>query len=160
MEFKKFLLFEQKEYLADRVNSVLTGIHELLSAKKQMGAKLMVKSAESIANQIRKILHTSWPRSEHKYLKVLQKCGVALMKAIDDKGDLSETFNSVRAELEKLSHKLGVPANKLGTGEEEKPKRPESPPPGVQPEALPPHQPQISPETVNQQIADGGGSGG
>ena len=45
----------------------------------------MVKNAEDIANQIRKILHASWPRSEHKYLKVLQKCGVALMKAIEDK---------------------------------------------------------------------------
>lgn len=150
MEFKKFLLFEEQEYFADRVNNVLTGIHELLSANKQMGAKLMVKSAESIANQIRKILHTSWPRSEHKYLKVLQKCGIALMKAIDDKGDLSETFNNVRAELEKLSHKLGVPVNKLGTNEKDETKLPESPPPGAPPDVLPPHQPQVSPETVNQ----------
>lgn len=131
MRFKQFLLSEQKEYLADKVNDVLTGIHELLAAKKQMGAKQMVKNAESAANQIRKILHASWSRSEHKHLKVLQKCGVALMRSIDDKGDLPEIFNSVRAELEKLSHKLGVPANKLGTGEAAK-ERPEAPPPGAE----------------------------
>jgi hypothetical protein len=153
MEFKKFLLTEQKEYFADRVNNVLTAIHEFLSAKKQMGAKQMVKSTETIANQIRKVLHTSWPRSEHKYLRVLQKCGVALMKAIDEKGDLPETFNSVRVELEKLSHKLRVPANKLGTDSDDTPKRPEPKPPGVPPEQLPPHQMQVSPETINQQIA-------
>lgn len=138
MEFKSFLLTEQKDYLAHRINDVLTGIHELLAAKKQMGAKQMVRNAEDVANQIRKILHTSWPRSEHKYLKVLQQCGVALMKAIEDKGDLPDVFNSVRAELEKLSHRFHIPANKLGTGQEETPKRPEGPPPGVEP--LPPTQ--------------------
>ncbi len=153
MEFKSFLLTEQKDYLAHRVNDVLTGVHELLAAKKQMGAKQMVRNAEDVANQIRKILHTSWPRSEHKHLKTLQKCGVALMKTIEDKGDLSDTFNSVRSELEQLSHRLRVPANKLGTGQEETPERPEPKPPGQKPEA-----PQMSPDTLNQQLAQGGPS--
>ena len=148
MEFKNFLITEQKDYLANRVNNVLNGVHELLAAKKQMGAKQMVRNAEDVANQIRKILHTSWPRSEHKYLKVLQKCGVALMKAIEDKGDLSDVFNSVRSELEKLSHNLRVPANKLGTGQEHTPKRPEGPPPGMEepPALLPPTQQQTLPQ--------------
>src|SRR6516162_5610434 len=128
MEFKQFLLTEQKEYLANRVNDILTGIHELLQAKKQMGARQLVRNAETIANQIRKVLHSSWPRSEHKYLKTLQKCGVALMKAIEEKGDLPEVFNSVRSELERMTQKLGVPANQLGTGAEETPERPEEPP--------------------------------
>lgn len=153
MEFKSFLLTEQKDYLANRVNHVLTGVHELLAAQKQMGSKQMVRQAEIIANQIRKILHTAWPRSEHKHLKVLQKCGVALLKTIDDKGDLPDTFNSVRGELEALSHRLRVPVNKLGTGKEETPKRPEAPPPGT-----PPQQPQIPPETITQQMADTGPS--
>jgi hypothetical protein len=147
MEFKQFLLSEQKEYLADKIIDVLTGIHELLAAKKQMGAKQMIRSAESVANQIRKILHASWPRSEHKHLKVLQKCGVALMKSIDDKGDLSEIFNSVRVELEKLSHKLGVPANKLGTGSEKNvEKRPDSPPIAEPPQGAPQGAPQPVPQ--------------
>jgi hypothetical protein len=150
MEFKNFILTEQKDYLANRVNDVLTGVHELLAAKKQMGAKQMVRNAEDVANQIRKILHTSWPRSEYKHLKVLQKCGVALMRAIEDKGDLSDIFNSVRSELEKLSHRLRTPVNKLGTGEEETPERPEQIPPGQKPQ-----EPQIPPETINQQMADG-----
>jgi hypothetical protein len=134
MEFKNYLLSEQKEYFADKVNTVLTGVHEFLQAKNQMPAKHMLRNGEDIANQIRKILHTSWPRSEHKYLKVLQKCGVALMKSIEDKGDMLDVINSVRSELEKLTQKLKIPANKLGTGEEETPKRPEPPPPGTKEE--------------------------
>jgi len=146
MEFKNFLLTEQKGYLAHKVNDVLTGIHELLAAKKQMGAKQMVRNAEDVANQIRKILHSAWPRSEHKYLKVLQQCGVALMKAIEDKGDLPDVFNSVRSELEKLSHRFRVPANKLGTGKEDTPKRPEGPPPGQEQAPLPPTQQPTMPQ--------------
>lgn len=133
MRFKQFLLAEQKEYLSDRINDILTGIHELLQAGKQMGARQQVKNSEEIVGRIRSILHGSWPRSEHKYLKVLQKCGVALMKALEEKGDLPEIFNSVRVELEKLSGKLRTPVNKLGTGKEEKPQPPEPPPPGEQP---------------------------
>jgi len=148
MEFKNYLFTEQKEYFADRVNAVLTGVHEFLQAKNQMPAKHMLRNGEDIANQIRKILHTSWPRSEHKYLKVLQKCGVALMKSIEDKGDMLDVINSVRSELEKLTQKLKVPVNKLGTGEEEAPRRPEPSPPGSQeetPQPIPPPTPPAMP---------------
>jgi hypothetical protein len=133
MRFKEFLLTEQREFLIDKINDILTGIHELLQAGKQMGARQMLKNSEEVVGRIRSILHGSWPRSEHKYLKVLQKCGVALMKAIDEKGDLPEVFNSVRAELEKLSGKFKKPVNKLGTADEEKPEQPEEPPPGQEP---------------------------
>lgn len=154
MEFKSFLLVEQKEYFADRVNNILTGIHEFLSSEKQMGAKQSVKQTEIIANQIRKVLHASWPRSEYKHLKVLQRCGIALMKAIDDKGDLPEIFNSVRAELEKLSHRLKVPTNNLGTEEKgDKKRKPAPPPPGAEQGPITPVPP---PETITQQMADAG----
>jgi hypothetical protein len=158
MEFKNYLLTEGKEYFADRVNSVLTGIHDFLSAERQMGAKQSIKQTENIANQIRKILHTSWPQSEHKHLKVLQRCGIALMKAIDDKGDLPEVFNSVRAELESLSHRLKVPANKLGTKEKgDKERKPEAPPPGSKDQQTP--QEAVPPtESPAQPMADAGGT--
>ncbi len=160
MKFKQYILNEQKDYFSDKVNDILTGLHELIQSEKQMGAKHMLRSAEVIANQIRKILHTSWPRSEHKYLKVLQKCGVALMKAIDEKGDLPDVFNSIRVPLEDMSHKLGAPANKLGTISKDKPRQPPKLPPGTpqqqqppQPQAAPsgPQPPQMSPEMQGQQ---------
>jgi hypothetical protein len=146
MKFKQYILSEQKEYFADKVNNILTGIHELLKSEKQMSAKHMLRNAESVANQIRRVLHASWSRSEHKYLKTLQKCGCALMKTIEDKGDLTDTFNSVRTELENMTHKLGVPTNKLGSTEQQAPKQPAPPPPGAQP----PAQPQQAPPQAAQ----------
>ncbi len=86
LKFKDFLLTEEKEYLAHKVADVLSAVYEIVEAGKQLGAKQMVKQSEVIVNQMRKILHASWPRSDRKYLKVVQKCGVALMKAIEEKG--------------------------------------------------------------------------
>lgn len=129
MHFKRFILNEQHEYLGHKVGDLLTSVHELVQGGKQIGARQLVKHTEGLVNQIRKILHTSWPRTEYKFLRRLQKCGVALMKCIDEKGDLTETLNSVRAELEELSHKIGAPINKLGS----RPKKQEPKPQQEQP---------------------------
>ncbi len=115
MEFKNFLLIEQKQYLSEKIGDVLTGIQELITGGKQIGTRQLVRHTEGIVNQIRKILHSSWPRSEYKYLRQIQKCGVALMKCIDEKGDLREVLNSVRVALEQMSEKIGDPVNRLGT---------------------------------------------
>ena len=93
LKFKSYLLNEQHEYLAHKVGDVLTGIHELIQGGKQIGTRQLVKHSEVVVNQIRKILHSSWPRSEMKHLRVLQKVGVAIMKTIDEKGDLNDTLN-------------------------------------------------------------------
>lgn len=125
MEFKKFLLTEQRDYLSQKVGDVLTAVHELIQGGKQVGARQLVRHSEGIVNQIRKILHSSWPRTEYKFLRKLQKCGVGLAKCIDEKGDLTDTLNSVRHELEQLSQKLGEPINTLGSPKKkDKPKPP------------------------------------
>lgn len=118
MEFKRFLLKEQNNYFGKKIGNVLTGIHELLMGGKEVGARQLIDYSTDIVTQIRKILHTSWPRSNRKYLLLLQKCGVAIMKSIDEKGDLRDTLNSVRAEIEKVLEKLGVPINNLASPEE------------------------------------------
>jgi len=156
MEFKKFLLTEQHEYLSGKIGDVLTGVHELIQGGKQIGARQLVRHSEGIVNQIRKILHTSWPRTEYKYLRKLQKCGVALAKCIDEKGDLQDTLNSVRHEIEQLSHKLGEPINTLGTSKKRKPKendgekqaghQNQGPPPNM---PAPPPEPQTADESPN-----------
>lgn len=118
MQFKEYLLLEQKGYLADKIGDVLTGVHELLTGGKQIGARQLLRHAEGLVNQIRKILHSSWPRSEYKYLRILQKCGVGLAKCIEEKGDLRETLNGVREEIEHLTEKIGMPINQLGSPEQ------------------------------------------
>ncbi len=151
MGFKNYLLTEQRDYFASRVADILTAVHELVSAGKQVGARQLLRHTEGVVNQIRKILHTTWPRTNFKHLRKLQKCGVALMKTIDEKGDLRETLNSVRHELEQLSGKLGQPINDLGVGEKEEKKEKKQPQqmpqPDMQqqqPEQMPPEQPGMS----------------
>jgi hypothetical protein len=114
-KFKDYLLNEQHEYLAHKVGDILTAVHELIQGGKQIGARQLVKHSEVVVNQIRKVLHSSWPRSEMKYLRTLQKVGVAIMKTIDEKGDLPETLNGARVEIEKLQDKMGQPINHLAT---------------------------------------------
>lgn len=130
MEFKNFLLTEQRDYLSQKIGDILTSVHELVSGGKQIGARQLVRHSEGVVNQIRRILHSSWPKTEYKHLRKLQKCGVALMKCIEEKGDLREVLNSVRQELEQLSQKLGTPINKLGVSQdvEEQEQDPAMPP--------------------------------
>jgi hypothetical protein len=144
MGFKSFLLTEDRNYLAEKIGDILTGVHELVTGGKQIGARQLVRHSEGLVTQIRKILHTNWPKTEFKFLRQLQKCGVALMKTIDEKGDLRDTLNSVRRELEQLSGKMGTPINDLGTHKKkqappEMPKPPQQPEPQMQsPQEMPP----------------------
>lgn len=83
-----------------------------------MGSRHLTRTAEEIVNQIRKILHSSWKPTQIKHLKELQKIGVALMRTIEDKGDLKEIVPAAAQALQALSGKLGVKVNNLDAPEE------------------------------------------
>lgn len=113
MRFKEFLLVEQRAYLGQKVGDILTATQELRDDSKHMGSRDLTRFSEKIVNQIRRILHSQWPREEKKHLMHLQKVGVAIMKAIEEKDDLSTVISSAASELETLSGKLGVPIHKM-----------------------------------------------
>jgi hypothetical protein len=117
MKFRDFLLNEDHAYLGQRVGDVLSAIHQLEEDADGMGTRHLVSSAENIVRQLRRILHTSWARSEIQYLPPLQKSGVAIMKAIEEKQDLRQILTGVKSELEKLSARLGAPQNHLASPE-------------------------------------------
>jgi hypothetical protein len=139
LEFSQFLLNENKTYLGEKVGDILNAVHDLEEDGLKLGARQLMDFSEKVVSLIRRILHSSWPQSEHKYLKSLQKVGVALSKAIEEKGDLKELIPSVRQELEQLSGKLGTPINTMGSPEGAE-QRPEQSGPG-EPGQLP-QQPQ------------------
>jgi len=116
--FKEFLLNEQTAYLGLKVGDILTAAQELRDDAKNMGNRDLTRFSQRIVNQIRRILHSNWPREETKHLKILQKAGVALMKAIDEKDDLGSMISGVVSVLEKLVAALGVPINKLASSDE------------------------------------------
>mgnify|MGYP003335258955 CR=1 FL=1 len=113
MNFKTFLLNEDKAYLSQRVGDILTALKELDSDSKNMGTRDLVRFSERIVNNVRRVLHSNWSKEEQKFLLVLQKVAVAIMKAIEEKNDLPTIISSSCNTLQKLVKDLGLPINKL-----------------------------------------------
>jgi hypothetical protein len=108
---------EGQAHLAQKIGDVLNALHELKENGKAVGARILTKNVEQIASQIRVIIRGNWSESDHKYLKELQKVGVALLRGIDEKEDLMEIVNAAATILEDIVSKLGVPSNRIGTPE-------------------------------------------
>ena len=138
MEFKQFILNENKVYLGEKIGDILSALHNLKEVSPNLGNKQISNMAEKIVNQIRRILHSDWP-GDKKSLLSLQKIGTAIMKSIEEKQDLPETIEGATQEMEKLSSDLGVPVNVAATPTEV-PQDPAAPPP-QEPAAAPPQEP-------------------
>lgn len=112
-KFKGFLLNEEKNYLGRKVASVLTPMQELETDMENMGARHLIRAAEKLVNEIRKILHGHWEQEQQKYLKELQRVAVAIQRTIEEKGDLREIIPAATQAMQTLSGKLGVKINNL-----------------------------------------------
>lgn len=127
MEFKDFLLNENRAYLGQRVGDVLNAIEDLDENGKSMGTRQVTRNAEGIVNQIRRILHSNWPKTEEKTLKKLQKIAVAIARALDPErkkeegDDIYAIVASAKSEIEQLSGKLGVPINTTSKEKDQEP---------------------------------------
>jgi len=113
MRFKEFVLFEQKQYLGQKIGDILTAAQGLKDESKNMGSRDLSRFSERIVNQIRRVLHSYWAKENQRYLKDLQKIGVAIMKSIKEKGDLEQTISGATKALEDLSSKIGTPINNI-----------------------------------------------
>ena len=112
-KFKVFLLNEEKSYLGRKVANVLTPMQELQDDMQNMGARHLVRVAEKLVNEIRKILHGHWEQQQQHFLKDLQKIAVAIQKTIEEKGDLREIIPAAIQSMQTLSGKLGTKINNL-----------------------------------------------
>lgn len=118
MEFRKFLLNENKAYFSQKISDILSALQDLNDNAENLGTRHLVSNAELIVNQIRRILHTDWPQSEQNNLLVLQKCGVAIVKAIEEKDELIPILKSCQTELQQIGNE--TPTNKLVQPEEKR----------------------------------------
>jgi predicted Rossmann fold nucleotide-binding protein DprA/Smf involved in DNA uptake len=114
-EFKQFLLNESVEYLAQKIGDVVTAIQSLEEDSKSLGNRQLLRSSDVIVSQIRQILSGKWSQQELKYLKELQKCGVAMAKAIEGKEDMVQVLSEIRASIESLVSKMNRPINTLAS---------------------------------------------
>jgi hypothetical protein len=106
--FKTYLLNEDRAFLGQKVNKILTAAHDIEADMEHMGSRQIIRLCDDIVNQIRKILHNQWSPSQRKHLIPLQKIAVAIKKTIEDKGNLRELIPSAIEELELVSSKLGT----------------------------------------------------
>lgn len=111
--FKWFLINEEKAYLGRRIGELLSGTQELEADLDGMGARQIAREAEEIVIHIRKILHGRWQPNAMPHLKELQKIGVAIKKAIEEKGDLKQLIASASQMLAEISGKLGVKVSNI-----------------------------------------------
>jgi hypothetical protein len=118
MQFKDFILTEADQYFAQRVSDVLNALQDLNDSAGDMGTRHLVSNAQTIVNQIRRIVHTHWSQRHEPGLKALQKCGVAVMRAIEEKDDLQGVLKACQAHLEALSGKQDKPSNSLASEEQ------------------------------------------
>jgi len=106
---------------------LLTAVQSLGEDAPNLGNRAMIRAVQGVINQIRRILHGRWDDGDIKYLKVLQKIGVALCKAIDEKEDIATVVSSVTSELEGMLDKMEVPVNNLASEEEPDDEQPQEP---------------------------------
>ena len=116
--FKNFLLFENEQFLSDQMNDVLSALQDLQEEIENIGTRNLVRTSQVIANNIRNIVKSHWEISSEKPLISLQKCGVAILKAIQEKSDLKEIIPSVIEEIQKAIEQIGQPVNKIASPSE------------------------------------------
>jgi hypothetical protein len=119
MEFKDFILAEADQYFAQRVSGILEALQDLNDSAGDMGTRHLVSNAQGIVNQIRRVVHTHWPQREEPSLKTLQKCGVAIMRAIEEKDDLPSVLKACQSHVEAIAGSQDKPTNSLATEEPE-----------------------------------------
>tara|TARA_Y100000034_G_scaffold136085_2_gene210726 strand:+ start:2759 stop:3316 length:558 start_codon:yes stop_codon:yes gene_type:complete len=125
-DFKYFLLNENRVFLGERIGDILNSLQELEEESPHMGKRQLIRHADRIVSMIRRIVHSSWPKNEKKHLKHLQKVGVALAKAIDEKGEIADIIGGASSELTELLNKMGSPIHQIGTGKGDEAKDAES----------------------------------
>lgn len=114
MEFKDFLLNENKSILSQRIGDILNALQDLADDPKNVDKK---QKAENIVVQIRRILHTKWPSNQQGNLLVLRRCAVNIMMSIDAKRQSKPELDTVIAActkaLQQTVNNLEAPINQL-----------------------------------------------
>lgn len=118
MKFKEFFLNENEIYLSQKIADILSALQDLNENAPNMGTRHLISNAQMIVNQIRRIIHTHWPQTEENKLLTLQKCGVAIMKTIEEKEDILNILKSCQKTLEDLVSEEKGPINRMAIQED------------------------------------------
>jgi hypothetical protein len=110
MEFKNFLLNENKSDFAVKVGEILSALQDVYLDIDVMTKKDIFVYVINIVNNIRPLLKKDIGAN---YLISLQKIATALMKDYDEKNDPKDNIYSSVEELKSLLSSVGLPINKI-----------------------------------------------
>lgn len=145
LDFRSFVLNESRTFLGKEIGDILTSLQEIEEEASKIGTKNLVRFTDKIVCQIRSLLGGHWSGDDIKFLKSMQKVGVALAKALDESDNLEQTITSAISEIQNTLKQMNVPVNNLGVTPKEA-----GPPTETSPDnTLPPAAPDIGPEAMS-----------
>ena len=142
LDFKTFVLNENRIFLGKEIGNIFTALQEIQDEAKKIGTKNLVRFSEKIVSQIRNLLGGHWSDDDLKFLRGMQKIGVALAKSLEDNDNLEGVILSSVGEVQNILKKMNVPINDLGVQSKDAGKTTEVPPANT----LPPTSPEVGPE--------------
>lgn len=122
MNFKQFLLTEDKSDLGLKIGNIVNAIDDISKDIDHKGQKLNV-FADDIIVRVKSILRTDWPSELIQYLKQIRSALIIVCKSMDgsNKTPLPEAMVSFSKQLKKIADGLGAPLTDIGTPPMSKP---------------------------------------
>jgi hypothetical protein len=116
MNFKQFLLTENKADLGIRIGDILNSLEDLSQEIDKKGKSLTV-FAEDIVARIQAIIRADWPRDLKQYLVQIRNAVLVICKSLDgsNKMPLPEAIKVFQNGLKKVADGLGTPITDIGT---------------------------------------------
>ena len=145
LDFRSFVLNENRAFLGKEIGNILTSLQEIQEEASKIGTKNLVRFTDKIVCQVRSLLGGHWSGDDIKFLKSMQKVGVALSKALEENDNLEQTIGSCISEIESTLKKMNVPVNNLAVTPKEASPSPQTPPANT----LPPASPETGPEAMS-----------
>lgn len=114
MEFKDFLINENKTLFSQRLGDILNSLQELSSDPKSISKK---ESVKTIASQIRSnfLRGQKWPGDLKYQINMLVTIAFNLLKSVDpqveNRPDVDVVINSSIINIEQMNKRLSIPNN-------------------------------------------------
>lgn len=119
INFKNYLLIENKTLFSQRLGDIMNALQELLNNPIKIGKD---KSAKKIADEIRsRFLKTKWSSSLEGNLIILRNCAANILMSLDPKKenrkDLESVLKACLNKLQQMSSNLDAPINNITSPE-------------------------------------------
>ncbi len=120
LNFKYYIFKENIKMLGSKIGDIISNFEKAIEQYDVVGLKTSMHNIAEISADIRSLIQGHMATENKKYMKELQKIGVALEKMIENKqGDSKKTLEDCASSLKNIAKEIGVPLNDIGVAPEE-----------------------------------------